>query len=172
MMHLTKLIFLVSALLLLASCQSSKTAYGNSYYFKATPRPASASVAEVPNDLLVSAQPIATSAVPAKQPEVLNKVINNTIQTEKNASTRKERRAVRKAFRTQLKQWLKAPQEKMQPQASTELRGFSRVGVIVGAAGLVMLVIGLIASGGGAFLVSLGGILLAVGVVFLLIDIL
>ena len=40
----------------------------------------------------------------------------------------------------------------------------------MGAAGLVMLIIGLIANGGGAFLVSLGGILLAVGVVFLLID--
>ena len=170
-MRLTKLIFLASALLLFASCQSSKIAYGNSYYFKATPRPAPAPVAEVPNDLLVSTQPMATSVVPAKRPEVLSKVASNTKVVE-TATTRKERRAMRKAFRTQLKQWLKAPQEKMQPQASTELRGFSRVGVIVGAAGLVMLVIGLIASGGGAFLVSLGGILLAVGVVFLLIDIL
>ena len=168
-MHLTKLIFLASALLLLASCQSSKIAYGNSYYFKATPRPAPAPVAEVPNDLLVSTQPVTTSAVPTQRPEVLSKVANST-SIEKTTSTRKERRSVRKAFRTQLKQWLKAPQEKMQPQTSNELRGFSRVGVIVGAAGLVMLIIGLIANGGGAFLVSLGGILLAVGVVFLLID--
>ena len=170
-MRLTKLIFLASALLLFASCQSSKIAYGSSYYFKATPRPAPAPVAEVPNDLLVSTQPVATSVVPVKRPEVLSKVASNTKVVE-TATTQKERRAMRKAFRTQLKQWLKAPREKMQPQASTELRGFSRVGVIVGAAGLVMLVIGLIASGGGAFLVSLGGILLAVGVVFLLIDIL
>ena len=168
-MHLTKLVFLASALLLLASCQSSKIAYGNSYYFKATPRPTPAPVAEVPDDLLVSTQPTTTSAVPAQRPGVLSKVANST-SVEKTTSTRKERRSVRKAFRTQLKQWLKAPQEKMQPQTSNELRGFSRVGVIVGAAGLVMLIIGLIANGGGAFLVSLGGILLAVGVVFLLID--
>ena len=168
-MHLTKLVFLASALLLLASCQSSKIAYGNSYYFKATPRPAPAPVAEVPNDLLVSTQPVTMSAVPTQRPGVLSKVANST-SVEKTTSTRKERRSVRKAFRTQLKQWLKAPQEKMQPQTSNELRGFSRVGVIVGAAGLVMLIIGLIANGGGAFLVSLGGILLAVGVVFLLID--
>lgn len=170
MTHPIKFLFL--ALLLFTSCQSSKIAYGNTYYFKATPRPASAPVAEIPDNLLVSTQPIA-SAVSAKQPKMMSKVINTPqILTEKNVSTQKERRVVRKAFRTQLKQWLKAPQDKMQPQASTELRGFSRVGVIVGAAGLVMLIIGLIANGGGAFLVSLGGILLAVGVVFLLIDIL
>ena len=170
MTHPIKFLFL--ALLLFTSCQSSKIAYGNTYYFKATPRPASAPVAEIPDNLLVSTQPIA-SAVSAKQPKMVSKVINTPqILTEKNVSTQKGRRVVRKAFRAQLKQWLKAPQDKMQPQASTELRGFSRVGVIVGAAGLVMLIIGLIANGGGAFLVSLGGILLAVGVVFLLIDIL
>ena len=83
-MHLTKLVFLASALLLLASCQSSKIAYGNSYYFKATPRPAPAPVAEVPNDLLVSTQPVTMSAVPTQRPEVLSKVANSTSVVEKN----------------------------------------------------------------------------------------
>lgn len=179
-MTLTRLFTLVAVvgIAVCTSCQSSKIAYGNSYYFKATPRP----TPQVP-DLYAS-----TAPTPVASKSISQRSFSTTIpsppllapqpkkhQPEQQATTRREvrqeRRAHRKAMRTQLKQWLKEAPADVKKQAKQQVDGFSRIGIIVGAAGLVMLLVGLIA-GGNAFLVALGGILLGIGVVFILIDVL
>ena len=203
-MNLTRLLTLLVATgtLLCTACQSSKIAYGNSYYFKATPRettprettPHKVASRETPqaSELYVSTAPVAVPSLAQRgvvQP-VASPPLPSQVQTEESTLTRREarreRRAYRKAVRTQLKQWLEAAPLRAAPleaasaksgtqevgaQEKQQIDGFTRVGIIVGAAGLVMLLVGLLA-GGNAFLVALGGILLGVGVVFWLIDIL
>ena len=173
-MNLSRLLGVVVVLapLLCASCQSSKVAYGNSYYFKATPRPA------VPTpDLYASAAPTLVSPQPLSVPDlpIAALVSPQRPLTEVAMPSRKEvrqkRRAHRRAVRTQLKQWIKEAPENVKESVKQQVEGFTRVGIIVGAAGLVMLLVGLLAGGNG-FLVALGGILLGIGVVFILIDIL
>ena len=178
-MNLTRVLTVIAAVgtLVCTSCQSSKIAYGNSYYFKATPR----KTAKAP-ELYASTAPVPIQS----QPLSLKKSFAESVsppspihQAEKQTLTRREarqaRKAQRKAVRTQLKQWLKAAPRKASPQevraqAEQQVEGFSRAGIIVGAAGLVMLLVGVLASG--AFLVTLGGILLGIGLVLILIDVL
>ena len=174
-MNLTRLLTLAVAVgtLLCSSCQSSKIAYGNSYYFKATPRPTD----PVP-DLYASTAP---ATIPSRSltPDDFVAVVPSSPapvpQAEEQTMTRKEVRQAqkvhRKAMRTHLKQRLREAPASVKEQVKQQVDGFTRVGIIVGAAGLVMLLVGLLAGGNG-FLVGLGGILLGVGLVFYLIDVL
>ena len=174
-MNLSRLLTLAATVgtLLCTSCQSSKIAYGNSYYFKATPHETTpvpdlyASTAPTPVAARSLSQPDFSAAVPAA-PSSGQPIEKNTMSRKK---IRQERRVHRKATRTQLKTWLKEAPVRVKEQVKQQVEGFSRVGIIVGAAGLVMLLVGLLAGGNG-FLVALGGILLGVGVVFILIDLL
>ena len=190
-MNLTRSLFLVAAVgtLLCTSCQSSKIAYGNSYYFKATPRETSQRETAKTPELYASTAPKAVPLLPLSQRASTRVIAPSPVrQVKESTLTRREarqaRRAQRKAVRTQLKQWLKAAPLRAAPlvaasqqtgiqetdaQTKQQVNGFTRVGIIVGAAGLVMLLVGLLA-GGNAFLVALGGILLGVGVVFWLVD--
>ncbi len=147
---------------------------------EATPREATPrELSNIP-ELYVSTAPAAV--LPSLPQRAVTRVVASSSrpvrQVEEPALTRREvrqeRRAQRKAVRTQLKQWLKAaPQQagiqETDAPAKQQVDGFTRIGIIVGAAGLVMLLVGLLA-GGNAFLVALGGILLGIGVVFWLID--
>lgn len=173
-MNLNRLLTLAMTVgtLVCTSCQSSKIAYGNSYYFKATPRPAAA-----PSDLSVSRTPVPVPSAPRIQHDFSGKLaeVPAPHQVEERQLTKREvrqaRKTQRRAVRKQLKQWLKAGPTNVKEQAKQQVEGFTRIGIIVGAAGAVMLGVGLLAGGNG-FLVGLGGILLGIGVVFILIDIL
>ena len=177
-MNPTRLLTLLVAAVVLAcsSCQSGKVAYGNSYYFKAKPRP----VAPVP-ELQASTAPASVSSRPlsrqefiAMMPTVPSLHQDETRRAEPAASqkeVRQRHRAHRKAMRAELKRWYREAPASVKEQVKQQVEGFARIGIIVGAAGLVMLLVGLIAGGNG-FLVALGGILLGIGVVFILIDIL
>ena len=174
-MNLTRLLTFAVAVgtLLCTSCQSSKIAYGNSYYFKATPRP----TAPAP-DLYASTTPAPAPTTPEVQNDfaaVVSDLPAPSSQTHAPTLTRQEARQAKKvqrrAVRKQLKQWLKDAPAEAKSQLKQQVDGFSRIGIIVGAAGLVMLLVGLLAGGNG-FLVALGGILLGIGVVFILIDVL
>ena len=161
----------IAGLLVSTACQSRKIAYGNSYYFKATPRPTEpapelqASTAPAP----VAPRTLANEAsAPASvAPPVLRRTEPNLTRRE----ARQARRTQRKAIRKQLKQWLKAgPTKATQPQATQEMEGLVRIGIITGAAGAVLLLVG--ALSGNGFLIGLGGIILAIAVVLILVKVL
>lgn len=172
-MKFTQTLALVATIGLLMStaCQSRKIAYGNSYYFKATPRP----IQPVP-ELQASTAPIPVAprtltdeafAPTSVAPLAFQRTESNLTRRE----ARQARRAQRKAVRTQLKQWLKAePTQVTQPQAQQEMETLVRVGIITGAAGAVLLLVG--ALSGNGFLIGLGGIILAVAVVLILVKLL
>ncbi len=172
-MKLTRLLTLLAVAGLLAStaCQSRKIAYGNSYYFKAAPRPA-----EPAPELQASTAPKSvTSRALADEAFTPTSVAPPALQrTEKKLTrreTRQARRAQRKAVRKQLKQWLKAgPTKATQPQATQDMEGLVRIGIITGAAGAVLLLVG--ALSGNGFLIGLGGIILAIAVVLILVKVL
>lgn len=161
----------IAGLLVSSACQSRKIAYGNSYYFKATPRPTE----PVPElQASTAAIPVTSRALPN---ETLppNAISPPAVQRTEPALSRREarqaQRTQRKAIRTQLKQWLKAgPTKVTQPQATQEMEGLVRIGIITGAAGAVLLVVGALAGNG--FLIGLGGIILAVAVVLILVKVL
>ena len=166
MKHQVFLWLAMLSLLAGSACQSSKVAYGNSYYFKATPRPAPTQLSASTVPIPVASQTVALSlslpAVTGSQRTVAKPVLSRR-------EARQERRAHRKAVRKQLKQWLKtSPTNTYDLQESQRLEGWSKAGVITGAGALVLLGIGLLASIG--FLIGLGAVLLAIAVVLVLID--
>ena len=172
-MNFSRLLTLVAIAGLLTStaCQSRKIAYGNSYYFKATPRP----VEPVPElQASVAPDPVASRALP-NETLSSNVVSPPAAQRAEPTLTRREarqaRRTQRKAVRKQLKQWLKdGPTKATQLQATQEMEGLVRIGIITGAAGAVLLLVG--ALSGNAFLIGLGGIILAIAVVLILVKVL
>ncbi len=161
----------IAGFLTSTACQSRKIAYGNSYYFKATPRP----VEPVPElQASVAPDPVASRAL-SNETLSSNVISPPAAQRAEPTLTRREarqvRRTQRKAVRKQLKQWLKdEPTKATQPQATQEMEGLVRIGIITGAAGAVLLLVGLIAPN--SFLVGLGGIILAVAVVLILVKVL
>lgn len=170
-MNLSQLLVTVAALglLLCTSCQSGKIAYGNSYYFKATPRPAGPAP-----DLHASTAPAVVSLVPNGPARMTTPSPSPTARVASPTWSRREarqaRRTQRRAVRKQLRQWLQTPPRESDAQATQRLEGLARAGVITGAGGLVMLLIGVLA--GVPFLTGLGGIILAIAVVLILIDVL
>ena len=177
-MNSTRLLALlaVTVMLIGSSCQSSKIAYGNSYYFKAKPRP----VPPVPDLHVATApMPVTSQSLPHNKVPMVVPVAPSLPQVKasqkkpvaRQKEVRQQRRAHRKAMRTELKRWYREAPASVKEQVKQQVEGFTRIGIIVGAAGLVMLLVGLLAGGNG-FLVALGGILLGIGVVFILIDIL
>lgn len=173
-------------LLMLSSCNSSKIAFGNSYYFKQTPKEIVTRASTVPP---VSAMEFTTSTLPNTKAMASRKPVSipqplaeaalryehitkelkrdDLSRTEKQA-LKSEKRAQKKAFKAELKKFAQAPQ---QDDIDDEITGLLKAGIIVGAAGVVMLLTGILVSGG-AVLVTLGGIFLAVGVVLILLRIL
>lgn len=181
-------LILISACLTMAlfsSCQSSKIAYGNSYYFKATPK------AKAPKVLPSETQPLVASVekvaeqIPsaAEREEAIMQKISNLQSYQKQleetqtaldqATTASEKRKVRrqqrgkkKAFRQELKQLSRelrtAPDEVQKENLSKN----GRLGLIFAAIGLILL---LVVPGSVGYI--LGTILLVVGVLLLILDI-
>lgn len=182
-MNLIKLLlFFAGAAVLLTSCNSSKIAYGNSYYFKQTPKYTSSAIEPVSSTAFIAstqAEVLPTApSIHAPMPEKLTKIAQSYEQVEEQLeeapltrvqkkTLKKEKRALRKQLKKELKSVYK-PENKA--SVAQEVTGLIKAGIIVGAAGAVMLAIGLLANV--AFLTSLGGIFLAIGVVFILIKVL
>ncbi len=191
-MNLTRLlIFSFCAALAFSSCQSSKIAYGNSYYFKQIPKHVAATVdaatvdaatvdaavvkdADTPGPLYASTddgslaattsdRSQTTSIFEEKHPELTKKA--PATRAEKK-EVRQQRRAQRKAFKKELKKLVHA----QQAQDRDDVRGLIKAGIITGVAGAIMLLVGVLANV--AFLTALGGIFLAVGVVLVLYKVL
>jgi hypothetical protein len=161
----------IAGLLVSTACQSRKIAYGNSYYFKATPRPTEPApelqASTAPTPVAVRAPTNKIFASTSVAPPALQRTESNLTRRE----VRQARRTQRKAIRKQLKQWLKAgPTKATQPQATQEMEGLVRIGIITGAAGAVLLLVG--ALSGNGFLIGLGGIILAIAVVLILVKVL
>lgn len=170
------LLFLVAAIVALPSCNSSKIAYGNSYYFKAQPKQINQKVPPVSSVQFYAS----TEKAPVVRPKALKKIeINSSpVQQMKQPSDRSklsrlEKKELRQQLKTKRKEIRKVIRTYKKSSPSKELTptevvtGLVKAGIIVGAAGAVMLLVGVLTSG--AFLTTLGGIFLAVGLVLILI---
>ena len=170
--------------ILLSSCQSSKTAFGNSYYFKATPKTIADSSEEGDDKQAVasieSIQNEPTSLEERKEAldrkivslENRQKSIEQTKADIKRASTpqakrafRKEQRAEKKAFRGELKELVKDIRTAPEELQTENLSSNGRLGLIFAAIGLVLL---LVVPGQVGYI--LGTILLVVGLLLLILD--
>ncbi|MFP4094472.1 MAG: hypothetical protein ACLFUB_08315 [Cyclobacteriaceae bacterium] len=179
------LILSAVAVALLSSCETSKIAYGNSYYFKQTPKAVVSNLAEA------AAQETAVASiektVPATETDLAGKVERRIEQVkvmeeqqaalvaaekEVSKSERKaiekelkaERKALKKEVKALVKEYKKSP-EKFEKQ--DQVSGNTRTGIILGAVGLILVIIG-----GGSVLWTIGTILLVVGLVLILLDVL
>lgn len=173
---------------LLFSCESSKIAYGNSYYFKQSPKKLSSTSKAPVADQLVASTEIKspeTSSVEEKINSSLTDVLalakkheklENKIHLEKEALTRVERksfrqerrenkREMRKELKKLVREYRSAPDAVKEKLSNKEVTGNLRTGIIIGAVGLILLIIG------GPVLYPVGAILLVVGLVFILLDV-
>ncbi|MEK6477888.1 hypothetical protein WJR50_10150 [Catalinimonas sp. 4WD22] len=191
------------ALVFFSSCESSKIAFGNSYYFKQTPKPVtqaeenSASEAtstlaeeqvksvEVPDKTKVYASTEAIAAEKSIKEKIekvekriervkaLNELeqkneeskvtLSKAYKKELRKEQRVEKRELKKEIKALAKEYKKAPEEVKEQMA---VSGNTRTGIILGAAGLILLIIG------GPILWTLGTILVVVGLVLILLDVL
>jgi len=89
---------------------------------------------------------------------------------EKNTYTRAEKQQIRSDYRAAKKEYkaaVKSGDEIKAAEAANNVSGYLRTGIILGAAGLVLLIIG-----GSQLVTAVGSILLIAGVVFILLDVL
>lgn len=184
-MQLSRFFFAsITLLCLLSSCNSGKIAFGNTYYFPQTPREVTERMAAVPpvsgTEFTAATASVApTSRTPAKVPQALAvaalRYQHATESLEQDDLSRTEKKALRTEKRSQKKAFKAAYKKFVSEQRSAdiddEVTGLVKAGIIIGAAGLTMLVIGILVSGG-AVLTTLGGIFLAVGVVLILLRVL
>ncbi|MGB3587390.1 MAG: hypothetical protein WBA23_12660 [Tunicatimonas sp.] len=178
------LVFTCLAAIFFSSCQSSKIAYGNSYYFKATPKatpqkailsetkPAIASLKKVPvkvpsaterNEAIV--QKISNLQNHQTQLEETQTALNQATTAREKREVRRQQRGKKKVIRQELKQLsreLRAAPEEVQKE---NLSKNGRLGLIFAAIGLVLL---LVVPGSVGYI--LGTILLVVGVLLLILD--
>jgi phage-related tail protein len=197
------LALLFSGALLFSSCESSKIAYGNSYYFKQTPKKMSkkqltseesmtsnhqenseaqktgSKEAYVSTEVMDAEKSIQEKIEKVEQKIEKMKVLEEQKQERQNHSIslskaekkafKKEKKAVQKALKKEVKalakEYKKAPEE---VKKQNDVSGNLRTGIILGAAGLVLLIIG----SGNPILYALGTVLVVVGVVLILIDVL
>ena len=185
--NVLSLSILASLLMFSSACETSKIAYGNSYYFKATPKPdVKAETVSVPqaDKLEVNLKKDAGSL-----PDFENRVLEVEQKIEKLKSTQqkleeakeasselsrsekrklvKEEKDQRKAIKKEVKSLAK--EYKQSPERLEELEKVSgnlRTGIILGAVGAVLVIIG------GPLLYTIGAILLVVGLVLILLDVL
>ncbi len=174
----------------LSSCQSSKIAYGNSYYFKQTPKAVDAP-APKEKAMVASVQPQSVAPVSAEdkitqsaqrvaamgetqatlktsmKDEAMSRAEKRSIKQEARVNKRQMRREMKTLVR-EYKAAPKAVQEKMAEQA---ISGNTRTGLIVGIIGIVLLIVSG-ATGAGAVLYTIGSILVLAGLILILLDLL
>ncbi len=99
------------------------------------------------------------------------KALPNGIPLKKTkAYTKLEKKAIRKDFRSEKKVYKKAKKAgdtAMMAESAERLTGYTRSGVIIGAAGLILIIIGSVSIG---VLVAIGAIALVTGLVLIVID--
>lgn len=173
----------------LVSCESSKIAYGNSYYFKQTPKKASVPLkAPEEKKLLASIEKELPeiSSVDEKLTASLSHVvalvqanaeIKTSLQREKKELTRMEKKSLRQERRENKREMRKdlkkivqeyhSSPEVVQGKSSAEqITGNLRTGIILGAVGLILMLLG-----SGSMLAPIGLLLVVAGLVFILIDV-
>lgn len=185
---LLSLVVWVSAASFLSSCESSKIAYGNSYYFKQTPKKIAARETKE-QDLVASIEKESADvlSVDEKVKESLghvvtlareNEELKSTLRTEKRELShpekklikqerRENKRAMRKELKTLIKEYRAAPKEVKESFSleEEEVTGYLRTGIILSIVGLLLMILG-----GGSVLGVIGVIALVAGLVFILID--
>jgi len=168
------LIFLFVFGSFLSAC-SSKIPYGSTYYFPLEPKAATAKKTVEPQQLQVSIDrlmPLKPSM--ATQIEEANikisrwvlaateEVIINQSQATHAVLSKKEQK---KAVKSEIKQ-----AKKQQKQAQQGFTKNMRNGIILGAVGLIMMII--FGAAGIGILVGIGAVVLVVGIVLILLDLL
>lgn len=185
---LSSLCILAGLLIVSSSCETSKIAYGNSYYFKATPKSTTKDeIAPAPRTEKLEANLKTKEEVLPDFEERIVRVeekitklqaTQDKLEEAKAASAElsrsemrkmvKEEKAQRKALKKEVKSLVKdykrAP-EKMEKE--DKVTGNLRTGIILGAIGLILVLIG-----GPTILYTIGVILLVVGLVLILLDVL
>lgn len=173
----------------LSGCQSSKIAFGNSYYFKQTPRtvvaeeqaPAVEVPAEAPKTLEVALEPEAEVASPAamiktaqaqlesaiaksenEELKAQAKRVNNLAQSmQQENTTAREKKVQRKELRKEIKQLKK--QIRTAPNETNELDRTLKIALILLIAGLILGIIPVLP------LQIIGWLAFLAGLVFLII---
>lgn len=174
------LIFLLAFGSFLGAC-SSKIPYGSTYYFPLEPQPTTpkktveSEQLQVSIDRLVPLKPsvaiqleeanikISRWVLPATE-----EVIINAQATHAGLSEKEQKKAIKaqvKALKSEIKQ-AKKQQKQEQQRPTKNLRN----GIILGAAGLIMMII--FGAAGIGILVGIGAIVLVVGIVLILLDLL
>lgn len=187
--HLLTLLILALLTSSLISCESSKIAYGNSFYFKQTPKKPSvpstvpgekklvASIEENSPEIPSIDEKVAASLTHVAALAQANAEIKTSLQAEKKdltriekKSLRQERRENKRAMRKELKkvvqEYRSAPESIQEKSSAKEVTGNLRTGIILGAVGLILMLLG-----SGSLLAPIGLILLVAGLIFILIDV-
>ncbi len=173
----------------MSSCQSSKIAYGNSYYFKQTPKAVDApaprekamvasvqpeSIAPTSAEERITRSAERVAAIAESQATLKASMKEESVSRAEKKSLRQEarvnKREMRREMKTLVREYKAAPdavQEKMAEQVS----GNTRTGLIVGIIGIVLLIVSG-ATGAGAVLYTIGSILVLVGLILILLDLL
>lgn len=181
---------------MVSSCNTSKIAYGNNYYFKAKPKEVNVhqkAVQELEAEELLAtkndeanitvnepsfdkssiakrikkAEQDLQEQVSARQETLTKADIKERVEISADKQNTRLDRAQRKQLRKEIKSAIKS--YKQAPQATEKETGVSkntRTGIILGAAGVVLVLIG------GGILYTIGAVLLVVGIVLILLDIL
>ena len=186
---------LLASVSIFSGCQSSKIAYGNSYYFKQTPKPVSKAttpiekveIAKLPDqsELYVSTQEKAgTQSMMEKVrrqmletaeksdnyylKEKAQKVDEITSSIQEGNLSKKETRAKRKELRKELRQLVR--EYHAAPNEMNDMDNGLLLSIILLAGGFLFLIIGAVLGGsGGGILVLLGLLALVGGLVALII---
>ena len=180
---------------LFSSCQSSKVAYGNSQYFKQTPRPVAPSIPSEPEVAPVEKQKLYASvlkAVVTQDADILieraQKNLSAAVEKSDNAElkqkaqrmnelatsmkegqlTKKEVRAKRKDLKQEVRSLAKE-YKAMEPNATKDIDQGLKLSLILAGAGLLFLIIGGAVGGSAGGIVALLGLLALVGGIVALI---
>ena len=183
-------VFLLTVCTFFSSCQSSKIAFGNSYYFKQTPKPvtktpatpvkesaleASITIEDVSNEdvkvkMEEAQQQIATLVEKSNNP-ALKKSVNRTQELAKEIKsdqlTKKEVRAKRKELRKEIKTLTKEFKN-ASPEEKNEIDRNLKLAIIFFGVALILSIIGGVSTVGALFWV-LSSIAWIVGIVFFVI---
>lgn len=180
---------------LLTGCQSSKIAYGNSYYFKQTPKPvhqaqvgaateATPKTEDTPKstELLVANEEVHTSPkdvetlVEHAQQQMVEmaeksnsealkekayKVNNINTSIKEGNLSKKDMRAKRKELRQEMRSLIK--EYKAAPESVNQMDQTLRLSIILGVAGLLLLIIGGAVAGSAGGIIALLGFLALIG---------
>lgn len=175
------LIFLLVFGSFLSAC-SSKIPYGSTYYFPLEPKATTAKKTVEPEQLQVSIDrliPLKPSVATQLEeanikisrwvlPATEEVIINQSQAFHTVLSKKEQKKAVKaqvKALKSEIKQ-AKKQQKQEQQRPTKNLRN----GIILGAAGLIMMII--FGAAGIGILVGIGAIVLVVGIVLILLDLL